>query len=51
MRQVKHFEMTLINKISHCMFEKATIRSLLVKTADLKYVSEKSCTYLILNEQ
>ena len=39
MIQVKKCEMTLINEISHCMFENATILSLLV--ADLKYMSVK----------
>ena len=41
MIQVKNCEMTLSNKISHCIFEKATILSLLVLKADLKYMSVK----------
>ena len=46
MIQVQKCEMTLINKISHCIFEKVTILSLLVLKADLKYMSVKKKTYL-----
>ena len=38
---MKKYEMTLINKMSHCIFEKATILSLLVLKADWKYMSVK----------
>ena len=42
MIQVKTCEMTLMNKTSHCIFEKATVLSLLVLKADLKYMSAKN---------
>ena len=41
MIQVKKCEMTLMNKTSHCIFEKARILSLLVLKTDLKYISVK----------
>ena len=41
MMQVKKYEMILMNKTSHCIFEKARTRALLVLRTDLKYVAGK----------
>ena len=52
MLQMKKSEMTLINKISHCIFQKATIASLTVLTDDLKYMSvtKKSLAFFCTNK-
>ena len=42
MIQVKKYEITLINKPSHCIFVKARTLSLLVLKTDLKCVSKKN---------
>ena len=51
MIQVIKCEMTRINKRSHCIFENATTLSLLVLKADLKYMSVKKFTCLILKSE